>query len=282
VVSSICGPWTGGTTSARLAIALSRPIALILLSVLPLAGCLAERTFVRCTTCKAEPYVATSQLSFDTQWGARCMNVQTQPIDCEHSDYDISVRCMAPCATGMCEIECSTRTGQGKVSVAPRRTHDDLYYTGPVRVDITLHKHDTDLTYDYQSPVVWFSNEGVVLLCVDRRPGAAHPLMPCKLTGVPAADPVFAIAWEDDHSHLFTTEPRWFLMDRAVINEQLVAASETIKIGELRVPLFSLADRFAPFRTAGGGLKPAHYRVSVARPPEERLKAEQTIELEVK
>jgi hypothetical protein len=37
-------------------------------------------------------------------------------------------------------------------------------------------------------------------------------------------------------------------------------------VGEdLEVPLFSLADVFPQFRTAGGGgLRPAHYRVSVA------------------
>jgi hypothetical protein len=237
---------------------------LALFPLLLVAGCLAQRTYVVCTTCKKEPYIVVSELRFATQWGATCWNREAQPIDCAHGDYDVHVRCVVPCRAGECELSCSKREPEpGVITVHPWPS-EGTAYTGPVSVEVTLHKHGTDRWFRYRSPTVWFSNEGMVLVCPDRRPGAVHPMVPCRYSGMSARRPLFAIAYERDR--LFSTVPTWHLLDKARVNETIVTAKEKVPVGEdLEVPLFSLADVFPQFRTeGGGGLRPAHYRVSVA------------------
>jgi hypothetical protein len=91
---------------------------------------------------------------------------------------------------------------------------------------------------------------------------------------------VFAIAYERSH-FLVSSEPTWHLLDRAIINEQHVSATRTIEVGDLKVPLFSLADLFGQFRTPAGTLAPAHYSLTVATPPGQP-RAQQTLELDVR
>lgn len=255
---------------------------LVWFSSLFLAGCLGERTYVMCRTCKKEPYIAVSELTFATRWGAACVNREAQPVECAHSDYDVDVRCTAPCKAGDCEVPCQQREREpGITTVFPSASESTARYTGPIAVEVTLRKHGTDRSFRYRSPTIWFSGEAMVLVCLDGRAGAVHPMVPCQISGVSARDPLFAIAYEREQ-RVFSTEPTWHFVDRALVNEAVVIAERAVAVGDLEVPLFRLADVFPQLRTPGGrGLKPARYTVSVATLGV-RPRVELSVELDVR
>jgi hypothetical protein len=246
------------------------------LVALLLGGC-SQQTFVRCTSCKREPYIALHELAFKTQWGYSCRDTQS----CGGATgYDVDVRCTTPCATGMCDVACTSTTTNPTVTVDPRGP-DNGHFTGPLQIDITLSQREPGAQVRYQSPLLWYTTHGTMLVCLDRRPSAEHAMVPCSHSGVSAHDPVFAIARKVRQSLYVSEKYTWQFLDKAIINETPLTARRTVTIGEHTVPLFSLADAFVQFRAAGGGIPPARYSLTLTHRRNQQ-QPDHAIELEVR
>jgi hypothetical protein len=263
-----------------------------LFTTVALAGCTLPSTFVECTSCRSEPYVALTALRFQVHW-YDCEIVGPE-AGCPSHDEDVLVTCVAPCAGGECPVRCETSRQPRSdpdsihqittVTVEPTTEDGTAWYEGPIRVEIGVRASGTEPALRYRSPILWFSGRAMSLVCVDLGPGVEHRLRPCSAPELSANRPLFGIAHQ--RQRLFHLDdvptPVWRVLETAVVNGRLVSASQTVLVEDEEFPLFSLGDLFPAFRTAGGGVKPARYTLTIATPPRARHRGERTIEVDVR